>query len=302
MDDAKLGQMEIRSLGDCTIREITEQWNIGFQQYFNKMSISIEAMTVRLGRLNIHPELSVAAYIGGIPAGFVMIGLAHVNERKLAWNGGTGVNPEFRGHSLSKLLLKEAISRTQAAGAESLSLEVRLDNDRAIRAYLSCGFRIMDTLQLMRREEAFTSLPFFRSRSADYRIINVTPHIVGRLAYYQEARNSWTTQWFREEGNEAIIVSDRKGESAGYALYRKSYSADGMLESIELTHCEADPQRSDGDDIVRILLAEVFSPLSGSCLRKIRYLRESNTEALDALREAGFHTVFAEHLMVLNFN
>ncbi|MFC0394477.1 GNAT family N-acetyltransferase [Paenibacillus mendelii] len=294
-------QLEIRSLGDCTIREITEQWNTGFLAYFNDMNLSIENMNIRLGRLNIHPELSVAGYIDGIPAGFVMIGIAHVGGRKQAWNGGTGVNPEFRGRSLSKLLLQEAIRRTQAAGAESLSLETRTDNDRAIRSYLSVGFTIRETLQVMRREGAFTSLPFLRSYSTDYRMFPVTPDIVGRLAFYADTPKSWTTEWFNAQGHEAAIVLDRNSTTVGYVLYSKSCRADGTVESVMLTHCEADPMRSDAGDIVRFMLGEVFTPLSGPYTRRVHYLRESNVLAMEALREAGFQTVFAEHMMVLDF-
>lgn len=294
-------QLEIRSLGDCTIREITEQWNTGFLAYFNDMNLSVENMNIRLGRLNIHPELSIAAYIGGIPAGFVMIGMANVDGRKLAWNGGTGVNPEFRGRSLSKLLLQEAIRRTQAAGAESLSLETRTDNDRAIRAYHRVGFTIRETLQVMSREGSFTSLPFVRSDSTDYRMIRVTPDVVGRLAFYGETRNSWTTEWFNAQGHEAAIVLDRNSTTVGYVLYSKSCRVDGTVESVMLTHCEAEPMRSDAGDIVRFLLGEVFTPLSGPYTRRVHYLRESNEHAIAALREAGFQTVFAEHMMVLDF-
>ncbi|UVI33044.1 GNAT family N-acetyltransferase [Paenibacillus spongiae] len=299
--DERLKQLEIHSLGDCTIREITEQWNTGFKEYFNDMTLSIETMNHRLGKLNIQPELSVAAYIEGVPAGFVMIGMAHAGGRRLAWNGGTGVNPAFRGLSLSKVLLQEAIRRTKAAGADSLSLETRTDNERAIRSYLGVGFRIRETLQIMSREGAFTSMPFMRSHSADYRTVPVTPDSTGSLAFYPDTGHSWTTEWFNAEGREASVVLDHRGVTVGYVIYRKSIRADGTIECVELTQCEADPQRSDRRDIVRHLLNEVFTPLSGPYLRRVHYLRESNDAAMDALREAGFQTVFAEHLMVLDF-
>ncbi|MBD2864697.1 GNAT family N-acetyltransferase [Paenibacillus oceani] len=302
MED-KLNKLEIRSLGDCTIREITEQWNTGFQQYLGSDSIgmSIVQTTGRLGRLNIHPDLSVAAFVEGVPAGFVMIGLAEANGRKLAWNGGTGVNPSFRGHSLSKLLLREAIRRTQSAGAHSLSLETRIENDRAIRSYLSCGFEIRDQVHVMRKEGGFADLPFARSRSSDYRTVPVAPCRAGLLPFYPLAKNSWTVEWFMTEDSEAIIALDHYGEAAGYAIYRRSLDSTGRLDSIQLTQCEADPQRGDGRDVIRFMLADIFSPLTELSFRSFHYLRESNGEALMALHEAGFITVYSEHLMTLDF-
>ncbi|MDF2723685.1 MAG: hypothetical protein K0Q59_3360 [Paenibacillus sp.] len=301
MGDAA-GQLEIRSMGDCTIREITEQWNTGFANYFGgDMSKTAVEMSLRIGRMSIHPDLSVMGYIDGVAAGFVMIGIAHANGLKLAWNGGTGVNPQFRGMSLSKRLLQEAIARTQAAGANRLTLETRTENERAIRSYTSCGFRIVDTVHNMSRRGAFDEPPFRRKTSADYRSIPVTPRAAGRLPFYPLTFNSWTTEWFAVESNEAIIALDAQGNAAGYAIYNKSLNKDGHAASVRLTQCEADPRRSDGDEVIRYLLSEVFAPLSAMNERTVHYLREKNTAAYEALREAGFATVFAEHTMALEF-
>ncbi len=300
--DGKLDKLEIRSLGDCTIREITEQWNTGFQQYVDdsNMSRTIVQMSSRIGRMNIHPELSVAAYIEGVPAGFVMIGLAQANGRKLAWNGGTGVNPSFRGLSISKLLLGEAIRRTEA-GAHSLSLETRVENERAIRAYEKVGFRIEDTMHIMRKEGGFTTIPFVRSHGGHYDAIPSTPKRVGQLSFYASSKNAWKLEWFVNESCEAIIAADHRGEPAGYALFKRSLNSDGELVGVELIQCEADPRRSDSSDVVRFMLGDLFSPLAPCKVRSAYYLREKNTAALEAVREAGFQTVMAEHLMVLDF-
>ncbi|MDF2721036.1 MAG: hypothetical protein K0Q59_711 [Paenibacillus sp.] len=303
--DEKQTRLDIRAMGDCTIREITEQWNTGFQQYLGNggMSTSIVAMSLRIGQMSIHPDCSVMGYIDGVPAGFVMIGIAQANGRKLAWNGGTGVNPLFRGMSLSKRLLAEAIQRTRAAGAHSLTLETRVENDRAIRSYSSCGFQIVDQIHNMRKEGAFSGMPFQRSSSTDFRAVPATPRKVGRLPFYPLSQNSWTTEWFTTGSHEAIIAVDPMGDAVGYAVYSNSLNADGRVEGVLLTQCEADPRRSDGDEVIRFLLNAVFVPsVGGNIARKTHYLREKNSAAYDALREAGFVTTLAEHLMVLEMD
>jgi ribosomal protein S18 acetylase RimI-like enzyme len=297
-----VGRLDIRSLGDCTLREITEQWNTGFALYFGgDMTKSIMEMSSRIGRMNIHPELSVMGYIDGMPAGFVMIGLVQANGRKLAWNGGTGVNPAFRGMSLSKRLLQEAIDRTQAAGAHRITLETRTENERAIRSYASCGFRIIDTVHNMRKEGEFAGMPFQRRTGASYRAVQATPRQVGRLAFYPLSQNSWTTEWFSTESSEAIIALDTAGEPAGYAIYSKILNLHGHAENVLLMQCEADSRRSDSEEVVRYLLNEVFAPQSPIAMRRTHYLRAKNTAALDALREAGFETVITEHTMAMEF-
>jgi ribosomal protein S18 acetylase RimI-like enzyme len=318
--------LEIRSLGECSINELTEQWNLGFSQYFRDMTITPSAMIAKLGRWSIHPELSVAGYIEGVPAGFVLIGLHNVRGRKLAWDGGTGVNPAFRGMGLSKTLMQEAVRRARAEGAESLALETRVENEKAIRAYLGCGFKIVDTMHVMRLEGDFEHLPFrvadiaLKRESAEegssttatdtvtatatsiappgYTSVPSRLEVVSRLTFYQEAGNSWTTQWFTAASDQALIAVDPDSQPAGYAIFRKEYDQAGRLRSIQLGHCEADPARGDAPAVIAFLLGEVMEPLARGVNRRVQYMRERNVHALAALKEAGFRTHVAEHLMV----
>lgn len=95
-------QMQIKSLNECTLDEINELWYVGFQQYFRDMTRVVEQTVNHLGACSIKPNLSVAAYIDGMPAGFVLIGLKNVHDVKTAWNGGTGDNPLFRGRGMPR--------------------------------------------------------------------------------------------------------------------------------------------------------------------------------------------------------
>lgn len=51
------------------------------------------------------------------------------------------VDPQYQGRGLGKLLITEMISRLMANHAESLFLEVRVSNTRAIALYHSVGFQ-----------------------------------------------------------------------------------------------------------------------------------------------------------------
>lgn len=290
-------QPVIRSLGDCTINEIAELWNRGFQHYFTNMTVTPERMLARLGRRSIHPECSVTAWIGGEPAGFVMVGIARARGEKLAWNGGSGVSPAFRGHSLSKTLLREAMRRTRAEGAETMSLEVRVENEPAIRAYRSCGFEIVDTLHDLRRSGSFETIPFRRDDRAEYVAVDATPEQAGRLPFYCRDRMSWTTQWFNTGDYRAVMAFDGEGELAGYAIYKRFVDDRGQLQGVELTHCEAKPGRGDSREVVRFLLSRVMGPPEADIARVAHYIRDSNTEAVEALREAGFAATLSEYLM-----
>lgn len=291
--------LDIRSLGECSINELTEQWNLGFSQYFRDMTTTPIAMIAKLGRWNIHPELSVAGYIDGVPAGFVLVGLQNIRGRKLAWDGGTGVNPAFRGMGLSKSLMQEAVRRVRVEGAESFVLETRVENEKAIRAYVASSFEIVDTMHVMRLEGDFTVVPFRSAgESVSFNAVSARPEAVGHLPFYQEAGNSWTTQWFNAASDQASIAFDANSRPAGYAIYRKEYDATGRLRSIQLGHCEADPTRADAPAVIAFLLGEVMEPLATGVNRRVQYMRQRNVHAMSALMEAGFRTHVAEHLMV----
>jgi ribosomal protein S18 acetylase RimI-like enzyme len=290
-------ELIIRSLGDCTINEMTDLWNRGFQNYYIDMTTTPERVVARLGKRSIHPECSVTGWIDGEPAGFVMIGIRRVRGEMLAWNGGSGVTPAFRGRSLSKVLLLEAMRRTRAEGAETIVLETRTENEPAIRAYRSCGFDIVDTLHDLRRSGSFETIPFRRDDRAEYVAVDVTPEQAGRLPFYCRDRMSWTTQWFNTGDSRATLAIDDAGEVAGYANYKRSLDDRGRLQGVELTHCEAKPGRSDRREVVRFLLGRVMGPPEADIVRFAHYIRAGNTEAIEALREAGFAVTLSEYLM-----
>lgn len=291
-------QVEFRKICECTLDQITELWNVGFRQYFSDMTRTVEQMTAMLGNGSIQPQLSVAAYIDGEPAGFVLIGLKNVHGVKTAWNGGTGINPAFRGRGLSKLLLAEAIRGLREAGVDIVTLEARTDNTQAVAAYRSVGFEIMNQLPILQRTGAFDLLPFRRKSAYEYLHHYGMPEDVSGLPFYLH-HTAWNTQWFNARGSRSLLVYDRSGCASGYALFSKSTSMSGDLTGITITHCEADPAREDHEDVVRFMLGRVFGPFDAAVPRTAHYIRSTNETAVRALTEAGFKLNFEEHLMML---
>lgn len=292
--------MQIKSLNECTLDEINELWNVGFQQYFSDMTRIVDQTVNHLGTCSIKPHLSVAAYIDWVPAGFVFIGVKHIHGMKTAWNGGTGVNPLFRGRGIAKILLQEAIRRMREADVDIVTLEVRIDNTNAIAAYNKAGFQSINGLPVLIRKGAFERVPFQRSKSAHYLDVYGVPEAVSRLPFYLE-KTAWMTQWFNmSAGSQSLIVYDCDGEAAGYALFSRSISKSGELSGITLYHCEANPKREDCSNVVRYMLDKVYGPLDAAVPRTAHYIRSTNQATIDALKEAGFTVDYEEQLMMLH--
>ncbi|WP_127584746.1 GNAT family N-acetyltransferase [Paenibacillus koleovorans] len=297
-----MNAIEIRTMSQCTVDEITALWNVGFQHYLYDMTRTPFAMLNSLGKEYIHPELSIAAFIDGVPAGFVNVGIRVIEGRILAWNGGTGVNPAFRGRGLSKQLVTEIIRRLKAFGAESFTLEVNAKNDPGIRSYSSCGLTIVDGLFTMRRKGDYEGHPFRSKRAASYRFHQGAADLVSRLPFYCSEHSSWTTQWFNLESHQSLIVYDRMGNAIGYALFRQQFNERGGQVSVNLNHCEADSSREDHPDIILALLEKVMTPEAAGIDRNVTYLRASNKAAVEALLAAGFENYNEEKLMVMRLD
>lgn len=293
---------EIRMIGleDCTLKEITDLWNEGFQREFSPVLQTPVQRLRRMSRCRIHPGLSVVLEIGGVPAGFVWIGWWEADGVKRAWNGGTGIIPAYRGQRFGKLMLDEAVRRVRDAGAASLSLEAMIANERAIRTYRSCGFRIVDRLVMLQRKDGFDRPTFVHGPSGRYMTVRGRPGLASRLPFYGERRSSWTSQWFslQETDAEALLVYDGNG-AVGYALFQEMRDAAGRIAGIELFQCEASPERQDRKEVIDFMLSEVMKPQLSGIGRFVHYMRRSNREAVESLLAAGFEPTKEEYLMEL---
>ena len=92
-------------------------------------------------KLNIDFELSPAAFSNGRIVAFVFTSLACYDGKLTAYNGGTGVIPDFRGQRLTSRLYKFIFPLLQQNSTDQCVLEVLTTNHRAIRTYERIGFK-----------------------------------------------------------------------------------------------------------------------------------------------------------------
>ncbi|WJH33480.1 GNAT family N-acetyltransferase [Paenibacillus sp. CC-CFT747] len=288
-----------KPLRQCTFDQAAELWNSGFRHYFSDMTHSVDVLARQIGLHRIQPTLSVTAFAEDEPAGFVFIATFETGGRKLAWNGGTGVNPRFRGMGLAKRLMEAATHGVRNAGFDAFLLEVVAKNASAISAYEHVGFRAVDDLIGMKRVGAFEVIPFATTNRPMYESRKGLPIEASYLPFYR-LRTAWGSQWFSLADGESLLVLDERGEPAAYALYSKHYDKDGKLSSISLKQCEPAPGREDAESAVRFALSEVFGPLDLPVTRIVDNLSGTSEHAIAALREAGFAPIFEQKLMWLD--
>ncbi|CAM5797511.1 MULTISPECIES: GNAT family N-acetyltransferase [Brevibacillus] len=283
-----MSTISIKRFPECTLSEITEAWNRGFEGYFFPVNMTVENMIQRLGTEGYAASLSVVAFADGAPVGVVASGVRTIGGKKVAWNGGTGVATEYRRQGLGKSLMEATLALYREAEVEVATLEAVSQNDKAISLYRQLGYEVVDKLLFWQHNEAFASAhPFGDPASLPYRIRRGIPQESASLSF-SPASIPWQNQWQSLRDGEAVFVEDALGETLGYALYKRTFDEEGKLAAITLRQCAYHPDRADAEDIVRFALAHAYGPLDYTCRRGTFNFPASQETVLRVLEEAGF--------------
>jgi len=134
--------MDIRTLEKIDLNSITQTFNKAFENYFVPFKLTPQLLSQRIQVSGIDLSKSYGVLDGDDLVGFMLIAIDNWGDKKTAYNGGTGVIPNFRGQRLVKQMYDYAIPEFKQLGVEQLILEVICENEKAIKAYESVGMKI----------------------------------------------------------------------------------------------------------------------------------------------------------------
>jgi ribosomal protein S18 acetylase RimI-like enzyme len=262
---------------------------------------ALDRLLDRFGSNKIRAERSIVAFVDGKPAGYVFIAIKDVNGRRLAWNGGTAVLPEFRGLGLAKAMMQEVPAVLREQGVDRAYLEVVVKNDRAISAYRNGGFQIADRVIGLRRTERLLRPFYDGDRPTTIQLKYGKPKDVAQFSFCREEA-AWGSMWHGiGEGGESLIAYDAAGHAAAYALFQRSRGTEaGEYQSITLYQCEVNPTAAEQELLFRLLLSEVYGNPDVACNRSTSNLSMSYPVLISLLKDAGFATVYEQYLMTLD--
>jgi ribosomal protein S18 acetylase RimI-like enzyme len=288
--DVKLGR-----LLHCTFAQALELRNRGFEHYHRDMQTTMESLLSGFGNHGIRPELSIVAYVEDEPVGFVFLAVKTFRGKKLVWNGGTGVFPEYRGRGIAKAMMEETQRVMVGERVDRAILEVNAGNVRAIAAYKSGGFAVADRLIGLVRTEPLKASFYAGELPAGWSIRLGRSADVFSLPFYRELA-AWSSMG--HGGGESVIVYDAERRPLAYSLFTRVLDDDGRLKSATLRQCETDPMCVQREACFRIMLGELFGPPDQACVRRADNLSMSNPDAVDLLKQAGFDTDYEAFLMI----
>ena len=113
-----------------------------FSDYSVPMKLSEEELITKMQNDRIDLKLSAGAFDGEELIGFILHGVGIFNNRKTAYNGGTGVISEYRGNALTRRLYEFIIPVLKKENIEQCLLEVIDSNIPALKTYKKTGFKI----------------------------------------------------------------------------------------------------------------------------------------------------------------
>lgn len=288
--------IQIKRLQECTLDEAVATWNSGFSDYYVDVTTTADKFISRMHQEDLSAAMSVVAWVDGKPAGLVMNGLRTIGGQKVAWNGGTCVVPEQRGKGVGAAMMKAVLELYRQAGVERAVLEAFVQNERAISLYRSWGYQIVDRLLFLQRTDRFAAPPFTPVHPHPYTVRSARPQEVGQLTFYCSDA-PWQTQWQSNPKGEGLLVLDPSGRAVGYALYERVVDENGALQKINLLQCEALPELEDADEVLRLMLAELFAPHEASCRRSTFNLPASRQRLVRLLAQEGFQSTVEQVYM-----
>jgi ribosomal protein S18 acetylase RimI-like enzyme len=138
--------MEIKNLNTITADELLSVFNKSFSDYIVPFHLSQEQLEMKITADKIDLNLSVGAFESGELTGFILNAEKEEDGKRITYNGGTGVVPEFRGQGLVRKMYDYILPVFRERETDVLTLEVIEGNNSAIRAYENLGFKMVRKL------------------------------------------------------------------------------------------------------------------------------------------------------------
>lgn len=144
--------MTIKTFKNIDIEIILEAFNTSFSDYFIPFHLNLEQLKSKMKADKIHLDYSVGVFENKELIGFVLHGFDIVNNKRVIYNGGTGVIPQKRGQGLTKQMYDFILPKLRECKIDYLLLEVISNNIQAIKSYEKSGYTMERELKCFRGE------------------------------------------------------------------------------------------------------------------------------------------------------
>lgn len=133
-------KITFRSLAYTDIETLLNCFNESFKNYYVPLQLIKEQLVGKLYAEAIDMKLSFGAFEDDNLVAFILHGIDSMDDKRVAYNGGTGVLPPYRGKQLSYTLYEYVLQQLKNNRIKKSILEVIDLNIPAIKTYERIGF------------------------------------------------------------------------------------------------------------------------------------------------------------------
>ncbi len=271
--------MEIKNLKDTPLAEVVAAISESFADYFVPMPDDVPYWEKRFKGARVNLELSFGMFDNGKLIGFIINGVDNKAGCKTAFNTGTGVTRNARGHGVTERLYQYALPVFKAHGIEYCSLEVIEQNERALHVYDRIGFKIARELKCFKGDISLEDM--------DVTITEIPFATVEPLSRAADAHYSWdhtsTTIRAMEDAYKTYKVSSKQGHDIGFFVINP---ATGYLAQME-------PSTDQTENALQLLAG--VANVSGTI--KVNNVAASRKHIISALEQAGLDNFINQYEM-----
>jgi ribosomal protein S18 acetylase RimI-like enzyme len=210
--------MTIKSLQNVPASVLAQTFNDAFADYIVPIRLSETDMLSKMAAENTSLQHSAGVFNNNQLIGFILIGTDQLNGETIAYNGGTGVIPEFRGQKLTEQMYRFVLPRLAEENIHRHQLEVITSNIRAVPAYEKTGFVKTRIVTCFKGQISPAEKDIAEIRREDFPDESV---IAGFRDFEPTYQNSWRAI-LRGHGQNKFLAARINGDLAGYIIYSEA--------------------------------------------------------------------------------
>lgn len=279
--------MDIKTLGNTSVEDITVCFNAAFADYFVKFNATPAYFRNRWHGARVNYDLSVGAFDNGKLVGFMLHGIDTYRGNHLtAFNVGTGVLPSHRGQRLVKQMYAFILPFLKKEKITQYGLEVIQENTIAIKAYESIG------LEIIKNYPCFSGEPNFKEKKLppDYDIQTVA------ALDWQVMRSWWECPPSFEQLPQGIERTQKDYQYLG-VFKNKNLVGYGVFspKSGAVPHFAVHPtHRRQG--LATVLFQEIMATTSKI---KLNNIDDTNSSVMGFTKYLGIKNVISQYEMLM---
>jgi ribosomal protein S18 acetylase RimI-like enzyme len=278
-------------LNEQAIPDLYDSFMEAFSDYFVPLQLSREQFDIKLKREGVELTFCAGAYHSGSLVGFILTGLGEWMGKPTAYNAGTGVMPEHRGHRLTQQLYEFMMPKFRASGIEQCLLEVIQENKPALRTYKNVGFRTTRSLDCFRARKQ--DLIFHEDAPEDITIREA--HKPDWLVYknFCDVIPAWqnTFQAFKRYPEKKMLLEawDDQHQLVGYVAF--------IPQTGSVAQLAVQPGRRN-HGVATALLKEVVRQTESAALMLVN-IDATSQVMLEYLKRRNFTRILGQYEMIL---